>query len=206
MIKEKSLTKDGKETYTPKLLRGKDGKIVYEDIKGNFLNNDQFWKSRGGKTSYANLQDSFNKFITDKGFKLYRGDIGANVEYQSKLEYQVKELEAQLDGIKTEIDYSNKELADNKKTIDDIHKDNSTETLNPKKGLIGYNSDDVAKIIDYSKDLEKKETIYNNEIQQKDKLIDKLTTENTHFKDNGELKKEKKLLRIKNKSLKKKKK
>lgn len=25
----------------------KDNKIVYEIVKGNFLNNDQFWKQRG---------------------------------------------------------------------------------------------------------------------------------------------------------------
>ena len=48
------------------LLRDDNNKIIYESIKGNFLNNDQFWKNKGGKLSYAKMQDDFNKFITEK--------------------------------------------------------------------------------------------------------------------------------------------
>ena len=77
-LKENSISK------APKLLGGEEGKIVYESVKGKFLNNDQFWKDRGGQNSFAKIQDSFNKFITDKGFKLDRGNIGANVEHQTK--------------------------------------------------------------------------------------------------------------------------
>ena len=38
-----------KENGKTILLRDKDNKIIYESIKGNFLNNDQFWKDLGGR-------------------------------------------------------------------------------------------------------------------------------------------------------------
>ena len=67
-----------KENGKTILLRDKENKIIYESIKGNFLNNDQFWKDLGGRNSYANIQDKFNKYITSCGFKLDRGNIGSN--------------------------------------------------------------------------------------------------------------------------------
>ncbi len=187
VIKIKSLTKDGKETYVPKLLRDDVGNIVYENIKGGFLNNDQFWKNKGGKNSFAKLQDSFNEFINSKGFKLDRGKVGAKFEHKTKLEWQIDELENQLDGIKKEIDYSNKDLQSNKNTINQISKDSNNEILNPTKKFTGYNSKDVEKIIDYSKDLEKVKVVDENELNKKDNLIFKLMKENNDFKSNDEL-------------------
>ena len=61
------------------------------------------------------------------------------------------------------------------------------DILNPKKNMIGYNKDDVDKMIDYSKDLEKKNILQEQEIKNKDLTIDKLTKENTTFKNNTEL-------------------
>lgn len=91
LIKEEIKTKDNKTTLVPKLLRDDKGKIIYEKVKGSFLNNDQFWKDRGGKNSYAIMQDEFNKFITSKGFNLDRGNIGSSKVHQSKLEYDINE-------------------------------------------------------------------------------------------------------------------
>ena len=66
-------------------------KIVYEEVKGNFLNCDQFWKDRGGKISFHQMQMTLINLITEKGFNLYRGDIGSNKENQTKLDYDIAE-------------------------------------------------------------------------------------------------------------------
>ncbi len=68
--------------------------MVYETVKGKFLNSDQFWKDLGDRNSFSKLQDRFNKYITGKGFNLDRGEIGANKYHQTKLEYRINELKA----------------------------------------------------------------------------------------------------------------
>jgi Plasmid recombination enzyme. len=188
VIKEKALAKNGKDILTPKLLRDKDNKIVYEIVKGKFLNNDQFWKQRGGQHSFARLQDDFNKFINEKGFKLDRGKVGAKVEHKTKLEWEIEEKENQLNSINKEIDYSDNILKSNKDTIKEITDYKSTtEVLNPKKGIIGYKEADVENVIDYSKQLEKINVINHNEIKKNNSQITKLKNENANLKDNGEL-------------------
>ncbi|MFI3261244.1 MAG: hypothetical protein R3Y13_06000 [bacterium] len=42
------------------------------------------------------MQDEFNKFITNKGYNLDRGNLVANVQHQTKLEYQIKKQKAEL--------------------------------------------------------------------------------------------------------------
>ena len=187
VVKEEVKTKDGKISIVPKLLRDKDGKIVYETVKGKFLNNDQFWKDRGGKNSYAKMQDSFNKFITDKGFRLDRGNIGANIEHQTKLEYQIAENKAELEEIIREKENTLQIINESKEAIKMANKSVDKDILNPKKNMLGYNKDDVDKMIDYSKNLEKKSILQEQEIKNKDLTIDKLNKENTSFKNNTEL-------------------
>ena len=63
------ITKDGSEKMIPIQKKDENGKNIYEIEYGNFLNSDQFWKSKGFKTSYAQIQDDYNKFITKKGMK-----------------------------------------------------------------------------------------------------------------------------------------
>ena len=62
-------------------------------------NKNQFWKAKGRKNSYAKMQDSLNKFITEKEFKLDRDNIGSNIQHQIKLEYQIAENKAELEEI-----------------------------------------------------------------------------------------------------------
>ena len=102
VVKEETTNKKGVTTINPKLLRDDKGKIVYEEVEGNFLNCDQFWKDRGGKISFHQMQNDFNKFITEKGFNLYRGDIGANKENQTKLDYDIAEKKAELEELNKE--------------------------------------------------------------------------------------------------------
>ena len=96
VVKEEIKKKDGTTSIVPKLLRDDKGKIVYEEVNGKFLNCDQFWKDKGGKLSFHQMQNDFNKFITEKGFNLYRGDVGSNKENQSKLDYDISEKKDEL--------------------------------------------------------------------------------------------------------------
>lgn len=187
VIKEEYKKKDGSISLTPKLLRDKDGKIVYESVKGKFLNNDQFWKDLGGKNSFAKIQDSFNKFITDKGFKLDRGNIGANVEHQTKLEYQIAENKAELEEIMKEKENTLQVIKESKLAIESANNSVNKDILNPKKNMLGYSKDDVDKMIDYSKNLEKKNIFQEQEIKNKEQTINKLSKENITFKNNEEL-------------------
>ncbi len=187
VIKEEITNKKGDVTLVPKLLRDNNGKIVYEKVKGKFLNNDQFWKDRGGQTSYAKMQDSFNKFITERGFNLDRGNIGAHIEHKTKLEYELEENKAELEALKQEKENTLQVIENSKNSLVEANKLVNKEVLNPKKTIVGYNSNDIQKMIDYSKGLEQINVLQQSEIEIKDITIKKLTTENESYKNNKEL-------------------
>lgn len=188
VIKEEITKKDGTTSIVPKLLRDDKGKIVYEEVKGKFLNCDQFWKQKGGKLSFHQMQNDFNKFITKKGFNLYRGDIGANKENQSKLEYDIAEKKAELEELNKEKENTLQIIENSKNGLKNLEKNNNNDLLNPiKRKLGGYKEDDVIKIIEYTKNLEDKVVILSTDNNNKDLIIDKLSQENKTFKDNSEL-------------------
>ena len=194
VVKEEVKNKQGKTTIVPKLLRDDKGKIVYEEVKGQFLNNDQFWKAKGGKNSFAKLQDNFNKFITKHGFKLDRGNIGNNVEHKTKLEHQIEENKAELEELQQEKERTKQIIEDTKKGLLEAQKSVNKEVLNPRKGIVGYNTNDVLEIVEYSKNLEKINVLQQTEINNKNALIDKLSNENENFKQNRELIKRNKII------------
>lgn len=173
-----------KENGKTILLRDKDNKIIYESVKGNFLNNDQFWKDLGGRNSFANIQDKFNKYITDCGFKLDRGNIGSNKVHQTKLEYKINELKSEMNNLYKDIENYNIELDKSKKVLENNIKNSN---LNVKKNIIGYNSKDVEKLIDYSTDLERLNNINKNKLDSNEKTINSLSIENNFYKNNKEL-------------------
>lgn len=188
VIKEEIIKKDGTTSIVPKLLRDDKGKIVYEEVKGKFLNCDQFWKQKGGKLSFHQMQNDFNKFITKKGFNLYRGDIGANKENQSKLEYDIAEKKAELEELNKEKENTLQIIENSKNGLKNIEKNNNNDLLNPvKRKLGGFKEDDVFKIIEYTKGLENKVVVLSTDNDNKDLMIDKLTQENKTFKNNSEL-------------------
>lgn len=187
VIKEEITKKDGSKSIVPKLMRDNNGKIIYEEVKGKFLNCDQFWKDRGGAISFHKMQNDFNKFITDKGFNLDRGNIGASVEHQTKLEYQIAENKAELKELIEEKENTLQVIENSKNAIKNANKSVDKDIFNPKKNVMGYNKDDVIKMIDYSKNLEKENILQKQEIQNKDLTINKLTKENNSFKNNQEL-------------------
>ena len=194
VVKEEVKNKLGNKTIVPKLLRDNKGKIVYEKVKGNFLNNDQFWKDRGGKNSYAKMQDSFNKFINARGFKLDRGNIGNNKEHLTKLDFQIEESKAELEELNKEKENTLKIIESSKNSLIKANNEVNKEVLNPKKNIVGYNSNDVQKIIDYSKNLEQINILQQSEIETKDITINKLSMENESFKNNEEIKKRNSLI------------
>ena len=196
VIKEEVLKKDGTKSLVPKLLRDDKGKIIYEDVKGLFLNCDQFWKDKGGKLSFSKMQDEFNKFITEKGFNLYRGDIGSNKENQTKLDYDIAEKKAELEDLNKEKENVLKLIENSKNGLKNVEKDNDKDILNPtKRKLGGYKEDDVFKIIKYTKGLEKKIIILDTDNSNKELVINKLTEENDTFKNNKELLKRNELIK-----------
>ena len=185
---EGNLIKENGKTI---LLRDKDNKIIYESVKSNFLNNDQFWKDLGGRNSFANIQDKFNKYITDCGYKLDRGNIGSNKVHQTKLEYKINELKSEMNNLYKDIEKYNVELNKSKEVLENKVKNNN---LNIKKNIIGYSSKDVEKLIDYSNDLERLNNINKNKLDSNENTINRLSIENNFYKNNKELIKTKKYI------------
>lgn len=178
---EGNLIKENGKTI---LLRDKDNKIIYESVKGNFLNNDQFWKDLGGRNSFANIQDKFNKYITDCGYKLDRGNIGSNKVHQTKLEYKINELKSEMNNLYKNIEKYNIEINKSKEVLENKVKNNN---LNVKKNIIGYSSKDVEKLIDYSTNLERLNNINKNKLDSNENTINRLSIENNFYKNNKEL-------------------
>ena len=197
IVKEEVMKKDGTSTIVPKLLRDNNGKIIYEEVNGKFLNCDQFWKNKGGKSSYHQIQNEFNKYITEKGFNLYRGDIGSHKENQTKLEYDIEEKKAELEELNKEKENVLKIIENSKNGLKNIDtaKDKE-ELLNPvKRKVIGYKDEDISKLSDYTKGLQKKVILLETENTNKDIKITKLTEENKTFKNNSELIKKNKVIK-----------
>lgn len=193
---EGNLIKENGKTI---LLRYKDNKIIYESVKGNFLNNDQFWRDLGGRNSFANIQDKFNKYITDYGYKLDRGNIGSNKVHQTKLEYKISELKSEINNLYKDIENCNIELNKSKNVLENNIK---TNNLNIKKNIIGYSSKDVEKLIDYSTNLERLNNINKNKLDSNEKTINTLSIENNFYKNNKELINTKQYIHKQNKELK----
>ena len=196
LIKHEVIGKDGNKKLLPIQKKDANGKNMYVVEKGKFLNCDQFWKNKGGKTSYAKIQDDYNKFITEKGFNLYRGNIGANVLHKTKAQKEIDDLNEQINEMKKEIE-KNKKLNDIElETTKELSNINSNEVLNPtKKKFGGYKENDVDELITYSKNINKENTKHVSTIKKKDitiedmqKQINKLETENEKLKDGRAIK------------------
>ena len=197
IVKEEYINKKGEKSFKYKLLRDDKGKIVYKTEKGLFLNNDQFWKDRGAQFSFTRIQDDFNKFITEKGFNLYRGDIGTNKENQSKADYQLAETKAELEELSKEKENILKVIENSKNGLKNIEKQSDKEELlNPvKRKIVGYKDEDILKIVNYTKQLEKKVVVLDTDNKNKSFEIDKLSQENKIFKENKEYLKQKDIIK-----------
>ena len=184
------ITKDGSEKMIPIQKKDENGKNVYEIEYGNFLNSDQFWKSKGFKTSYAQIQDDYNKFITEKGFNLDRGEIGANKFHLTKAEKQLQDLKEQNRLLSLELDKNKAINSVEMSYIEKIHDVDTNPLLNPEKGkILGYKDKDINNLSNYSKEitkdnLNKSKIIEQNEIslESKQKEINRLNNEIKNLK------------------------
>ena len=177
-------------------MKDKDGKNIFKVEKGKFLNCDQFWKTLGGKNSYAKIQDNYNKFITEKGYNLFRGNIGDNKYHKTKAQKEIEDLNEQISEMKIEFE-KNKRLNEIElKTSKEISEIDSNAVLNPvKRKIIGYKDEDINNLIDYSKNFQKQNSNSKNVIKQKNVIIEELTykvknlqTENSKLKDGRAIK------------------
>ncbi|HHX70915.1 MAG TPA: hypothetical protein GX708_23055 [Gallicola sp.] len=196
------ITKDGIEKMIPIQKKDKNGKNVYEIEYGNFLNSDQFWKEKGFKTSYAKIQDDYNKFINEKGFNLDRGEVGANKHHLTKAEKQLKDLQEQNKLLEIELS-KNKALNNTElKYMDKISDVDTNPLLNPEKGkILGHKETDITNLSNYSKqitkdNLNKDKIIEQNEIkiESKQKEINRLNTEIKKLKSGKTIKEKDKVI------------
>ena len=198
LIKEIKKDRDGKDKEVPILLRDKNGEMVYETVKGKFLNNDQFWKDLGGRNSFSKLQDRFNKYITSKGFNLDRGEIGANKYHQTKLEYHINELKAEEKKLSKDLNNYKDKINEAKNVLETSLKDTNSDL---KKKIIGYSKKEVEKLMNDFDNLTRLNTIKTYESKDKDDKITSLSIENDFYKNNRELIKSEKIRHEQSKEL-----
>jgi len=196
LIKHEVIGKDGNKKLLPIQKKDADGKNMFTIEKGKFLNCDQFWKELGGKASFAKIQDDYNEFITNKGYKLFRGNIGDNVYHKTKAQKEIEDMNKQIEEMKIEFQ-KNKQLNDLElETQNQIKQLEENEILNPtKKKFGGYKEKDVDELINYSKQIKKENIKSNSDIQVKDKemkdmnkKLEKLNLENAKLKDGRAIK------------------
>lgn len=171
-IMKSYIGKDGIQKLIPIQKKDETGKNIYTIEKGKFLNSDQFWKNKGFKTSYAKIQDDYNKYITDKGFNLDRGQIGANKHHTTKAEKYLEEIQEETKLVKEEYNQNKALNSLEIKYKDKISSVDINTLLSPEKGkFLGYKDKDITNLSNYSKELTKDNLNKEKELQQKDVII-----------------------------------
>lgn len=196
IIYREGIDKKGNKKMYPVQKKDENGKNIFKTETGNFLNCDQFWKALGGKTSYAKIQDDYNKYITEKGYNLFRGNIGDNKHHKTKAEKEIEDLNEQINEMKLEFEKNKKLNEVELQTSKEISEFSANEILNPtKRKVIGYKDEDIDKLISYSKQMQKENSSNKNVIKKKDVLLDELTqklgnlqNENSKLKDGRAIK------------------
>lgn len=191
LVKHEVTGKDGIKKLLPIQKKDANGKNMFTTEKGKFVNCDQFWKEKGGKASYAKIQDDYNKYINDKGYNLFRGNIGDNVYHKTKAQKEIEDMNNQIEEMKLEFERNKKLNQIELETINQIKDLDDNEVLNPQKNKISlYKGKDVDNLIDYSKQIKKQNILNTKDIKEKDytietmtKKIEKLSLENTKLKD-----------------------
>ena len=191
LIKHEITGKDGIKKLLPIQKKDASGKNMFTTEKGKFVNCDQFWKEKGGKASYAKIQDDYNKYINDKGYNLFSGNIGDNFYHKTKAQKEIEDMNNQIEEMKLEFERNKKLNQIELETINQIKDLDDNEVLNPQKNKISlYKEKDVDNLIDYSKQIKKQNILNTKDIKEKDytietmtKKIEKLSLENTKLKD-----------------------
>lgn len=187
IIYREGIDKKGNKKMYPVQKKDKNGKNIFKTEKGKFLNCDQFWKTLGDKTSYAKIQDDYNKYITEKGYHLFRGNIGDNKHHKTKAEKEIEDLNEQISEMKIEFEKIKKLNEIELQTSKELSEIDEKEILNPvKRKIIGYKDEDINNLIDYSKQIQKQNSNSKSIIKQKNVLIEELTdkVENLQIENN----------------------
>ena len=110
------------EKGTPIQQRDEKGKIVYrikEDLDAPKLSRTEFWRVRGGQTSYSQMQDRFHNEIGQR-YDLERGEVGSNKKHQTKHEWETKQMKSeiaeireQIEDLQGDLDFGREEVATN---------------------------------------------------------------------------------------------
>lgn len=196
IIYRERIDKKGNKKMYPVQKKDKNGKNIFKTETGKFLNCDQFWKTLGGKTSYTKIQDDYNKYITEKGYHLFRGNIGDNKHHKTKAEKEIEDLNEQISEMKIEFEKNKKLNEIELQTSKELSEIDEKEVLNPvKRKVIGYKDEDINNLIDYSKQIQKQNSNSKSIIKQKNVLIEELTdkvenlqSENSKLKDGRAIK------------------
>ena len=178
IIYREGIDKKGNKKIYPVQKKDASGKNVFKTETGKFLNCDQFWKSLGGKTSYAKIQDDFNKYITEKGYNLFRGNIGDNKHHKTKAEKEIEDLNNQISEMKLEFAKNKKLNEIELETAKEISEIKTNEILNPvKRKVVGYKEEDIDNLINFSKQIELQNSNNKNIIKNKNITIEELKSE-----------------------------
>lgn len=100
---------DGKvlrtERGTPIQAKDENGKTIYrqvEDLTAPKLSRTEFWRVRGGQTSYSQMQDRFHEEI-GKRYGLERGEVGSNAKHRTKAQYEAEQLKQEFETEKAKL-------------------------------------------------------------------------------------------------------
>ena len=108
------------EHGSPIQKRDEKGKIVYERRNEPAVNRTEFWSQRGGKDSYAMMQDSYHENVGKK-YNLGRGEKGSKAKHKTNHqkraedEKKLKENETKLNQQSVEIEENNKAIRESKR-------------------------------------------------------------------------------------------
>lgn len=98
---------------SPIQAKDENGKTIYrqvEDLTAPKLSRTEFWRVRGGQTSYSQMQDRFHEEI-GKGYGLERGEVGSNAKHRTKAQWEAEQLKQEFETEKTKL---SKELTEEK--------------------------------------------------------------------------------------------
>lgn len=90
---------------SPIQAKDENGKTIYrqvEDLTAPKLSRTEFWRVRGGQTSYSQMQDRFHEEI-GKRYGLERGEVGSNAKHRTKAQWEQEQLQEQFKAEKAKL-------------------------------------------------------------------------------------------------------
>ena len=90
---------------SPIQAKDENGKTIYrqvEDLTAPKLSRTEFWRVRGGQTSYSQMQDRFHEEIGKK-YGLERGEVGSNAKHRTKAQWEAEQLQEQFTAEKAKL-------------------------------------------------------------------------------------------------------